>query len=107
MAEEVKRAGIDADVLEEMKRTDSQINAVLTDDTMCKRLIVRGLCELLSEFKQLHKDIDNLYEVMSVCGADKMTAFFREVSTNLQAEKTRATVRAKVSQSHKRTTKKK
>lgn len=107
MAEEVKRAGIDADVLEEMKRTDSQIIAVLTDDTMCKRLIVRGLCELLSEFKQLHKDIDNLYEVMSVCGADKMTAFFREVSTNLQAEETRAKVRAKIAQSHKKPTKKK
>ena len=46
--EETKRAGIDADVLEEMKRTDSDINAVLTDDKLCKRLILRGLCELLS-----------------------------------------------------------
>lgn len=106
---EIKRAEIDKDVLDTMIKSDEEINAVLDNDIACKRLILNCFCELLSELQKLHKDIDDLNTTLSICGADKLTAYFKEIQKNFDSEVVRANVKKKVSKSHqkKKTTTKK
>ena len=97
---EVTGGKIDKDVLDVMKNED--VLAAFSDDVQVKRVILNCFCELLSEIKGLRADFDEFSQTISVCSADKLNDFFKEVRSNFVEEKTRANVRKKVAQGHKK-----
>lgn len=93
-------AKIDKDVLDVMK--DEEILAVLEDDKQVKRLILNCFCEFLSEIKGLRRDFDEFSQMISVCSADKLGEFFKELHGNVAQERKRLEVKERVAQSHKK-----
>lgn len=100
---ETTDAKIDKDVLDVMKNED--ILAAVSDDTQIKRLILNCFCEFLSEIKGLRKDFDEFSQMISVCSADKLADFFKELNGNIAQEEKRLELKEKMSKSHKKSTK--
>lgn len=94
---------IDKEVLDIM--SDEDILKTLEDDKLTKRLILNCFCEFLSEIKGLRKDVGEFSQMVSICSADKLDAFFKEVSTNLNKEEKRQKTLNKIKQSHKKSVK--
>ena len=101
---ETTDAKIDKDVLDVMKNED--ILTALGDDKQVKRLILNCFCEFLSEVKGLRKDFDEFSQMISVCSADKLADFFKELHSNVAKEEKRLELRDKIAQSHKKSSKK-
>lgn len=101
---ETTDAKIDKDVLDVMKNED--ILTALGDDKQVKRLILNCFCEFLSEIKGLRKDFDEFSQMISVCSADKLAQFFKELHSNVAQEEKRLELRDKIAQSHKKPSKK-
>lgn len=101
---ETTDAKIDKDVLDVMKNED--ILKALEDDKQVKRLILNCFCEFLSEVKGLRKDFDEFSQMISVCSADKLADFFKELHSNVAKEEKRLELRDKMAQSHKKSSKK-
>ena len=101
---ETTDAKIDKDVLDIMKNED--IMASISDDKQVKRLILNCFCEFLSEIKGLRKDFDEFSQMISVCSADKLADFFKELHSNVAKEEKRLELRDKIAQSHKKSSKK-
>ena len=101
---ETTDAKIDKDVLDVMKNED--ILTALGDDKQVKRLILNCFCEFLSEIKGLRKDFDEFSQMISVCSADKLADFFKELHSNVAKEEKRLELRDKIAQSHKKSSKK-
>ena len=101
---EITEAKIDKEVLDIMKNED--ILATMSDDKQIKRLILNCFCEFLSEIKGLRKDFDEFSQMISVCSADKLADFFKELHSNVAQEDKRLELRDKIAQSHKKSTKK-
>lgn len=101
---ETTDAKIDKDVLDVMKNED--ILTALGDDKQVKRLILNCFCEFLSEIKGLRKDFDEFSQMISVCSADKLADFFKELHGNVAKEEKRLELRDKIAQSHKKSSKK-
>ena len=79
---------------------------VVGDDKQVKRLILNCFCEFLSEIKGLRKDFDEFSQMISVCSADKLADFFKELHSNVAKEEKRLELRDKIAQSHKKSSKK-
>ena len=62
--------------------------------------------EFLSEIKGLRKDFDEFSQMISVCSADKLADFFKELHSNVAKEEKRLELRDKIAQSHKKSSKK-
>lgn len=101
---ETTDAKIDKDVLDVMKNED--ILTALGDYKQVKRLILNCFCEFLSEIKGLRKDFDEFSQMISVCSADKLADFFKELHSNVAKEEKRLELRDKIAQSHKKSSKK-
>ena len=101
---ETTDAKIDKDVLDVMKNED--ILTAIGDDKQVKRLILNCFCEFLSEIKGLRKDFDEFSQMISVCSADKLADFFKELHSNVAKEEKRLGLRDKMAQSHKKSSKK-
>ena len=101
---ETTDAKIDKDVLDVMKNED--ILTAIGDDKQVKRLILNCFCEFLSEIKGLRKDFDEFSKMISVCSADKLADFFKELHSNVAKEEKRLELRDKIAQSHKKSSKK-
>ena len=101
---QVTEAKIDKDVLDIMKNED--ILASMKDDTQVKRLILNCFCEFLSEIKGLRRDFDEFSQMISVCSADKLADFFKELHGNIAQEEKRIELREKIAKSHQKSTKK-
>ena len=101
---ETTDAKIDKDVLDIMKNED--IMASISDDKQVKRLILNCFCEFLSEIKGLRRDFDEFSQMISVCSADKLADFFKELHSNVAKEEKRLELRDKIAQSHKKSSKK-
>ena len=101
---ETTDAKIDKDVLDIMKNED--VMASISDDKQVKRLILNCFCEFLSEIKGLRKDFDEFSQMISVCSADKLADFFKELHSNVAKEEKRLELRDKIAQSHKKSSKK-
>ena len=100
MAEEVKKQGkIDEDVLDVLKQED--VLAALSDDKQVKRVMLNCFCEFLSEIRGLRTQFEEFSQMISVCSADKLTSFFKELQKNVGEE-----LKEKIMQSHKKSTKK-
>lgn len=85
MAEEVKKQGkIDEDVLDVLKQED--VLAALSDDKQIKRVMLNCFCEFLSEIRGLRTQFEEFSQMISVCSADKLTSFFKELQKNVGEE---------------------
>lgn len=91
---------IDKEVLDIMKNED--IVAAVSDDKLVKRLILNCFCEFLSEIKDLRKEFDEFSQMISVCSADKLADFFKELHGNVAKEEKRIELREKMAKSHKK-----
>ena len=100
---EVTEAKIDKDVLDIMKNED--ILATMEDDKQVKRLILNCFCEFLSEIKGVRRDFDEFSQMISVCSADKLADFFKELHGNIAQEEKRIELKEKMAQSHKKSKK--
>ena len=100
---QVTEAKIDKDVLDIMKNED--ILATMEDDKQVKRLILNCFCEFLSEIKGLRRDFDEFSQMISVCSADKLADFFKELHGNVSQETKRMELRDKIAKSHQKSKK--
>lgn len=100
---EITEAKIDKDVLDIMKNED--ILATMEDDKQVKRLILNCFCEFLSEIKGLRRDFDEFSQMISVCSADKLADFFKELHGNIAQEEKRIELKEKMAKSHKKSKK--
>lgn len=100
---ETTDAKIDKDVLDVMK--NDEILSSLSDDTQVKRLILNCFCEFLSEIKGLRRDFDEFAQMISVCSADKLADFFKELHGNVAQEEKRIELREKMAKSHQKSKK--
>lgn len=101
---EVKHASIDREVLDIMKQED--ILEAIKDEKQLNRLKLNFFCEFLSEIRELRKEFDDFMQMISVCSADKVANFFKELQTNVAQEEKRLELHEKIKQSHKKSTKK-
>lgn len=97
---DVKGGSIDTDVLQIMKEED--VLKAISDDTQIKRVILNCACEMYGEIKNLNKAFDEFSRIISICSADKLTGFFKEVQKNAGEETTRLKVQEKIEKSHKK-----
>lgn len=100
---ETNDAKIDKDVLDIMK--NDEILSSMSDDKQIKRLILNCFCEFLSEIKGLRRDFDEFSQMISVCSADKLADFFKELHGNVAQEEKRQELHKKMSQSHQKSKK--
>jgi HSP20 family molecular chaperone IbpA len=99
----VESAGIDKDVLDIMTQED--VLKAISDETQMKRFELNFFCEFLSEIKGLRKDFDEFSQMISVCSAEKLADFFKELQGNVAQEQKRVELQEKMSQSHKKSKK--
>ena len=99
----VESAGIDKDVLDIMTQED--VLKAISDETQMKRFELNFFCEFLSEIKGLRKDFDEFSQMISVCSAEKLADFFKELQGNVAQEQKRMELQEKISQSHKKSKK--
>lgn len=111
MAEEVKNekievsgGKIDAEVLDVLKQED--ILKAISDDKQVKRLILNCFCEFLSEIRGLRSQFEEFSQMISVCSADKLASFFKELQKNVAVEEKNIELQEKIKESHKKATKK-
>mgnify|MGYP006921153484 CR=1 FL=1 len=103
--EKKTRSGqIDEDVLKQVSRED--IFKALDDEKLLKRAEFNFFCELLSLSKKLNEALNDLNQLISVLGAEKIGAFYKTLMTNVVEEKKRLELQEKISQSHKKRAKK-
>lgn len=103
--EKKTRSGqIDEDVLKQVSRED--IFKALDDEKLLKRAEFNFFCELLSLSKKLNEALNDLNQLISVLGAEKIGAFYKTLMTNVAEEKKRLELQEKISQSHKKKAKK-
>lgn len=99
----VESAGIDKDVLDIMTQED--VLKAISDETQMKRFELNFFCEFLSEIKGLRKDFDEFSQMISVCSAEKLADFFKELQGNVAQEQKRMELQEKMSRSHKKSKK--
>ena len=105
MEKETQTPNIDEDALDVMKQED--ILEAISSEKEMKRFELNCYAELYSAIKDLRADVDALNQMISVVSADKLTAFFKEVSKNLDTEVTRTNVQEKIKKGHKKSQKSK
>lgn len=100
---ETTDAKIDKEVLDIMK--SEEILNSMSDDKQVKRLILNCFCEFLSEIRGLRKDFDEFAQMISVCSADKLADFFKELHSNVSQETKRMELKEKMAKSHQKSKK--
>lgn len=98
-----KRGTIDKEVLDIMK--DDEILAAISDETQKNRLILNCFCEFLSQIRELRKAFDEFSQMISVCSADKIAMFFKELQKNVADEEKRIDLQEKLKKSHRKSKK--
>ena len=76
--------------------------ATLSDDKLVKRFILNCFCEMLSEFNKLENEIKGLSNVLTMCSADKISRYLKEVESGIESETARQEVAQKVAEGHKK-----
>ena len=89
---------LDAEALQIMKEED--VLKAISDDTQIKRVILNCVCELYGEIKNMNTAFEELMKVVSVCSADKLSMFFKEVQKNVSEETQRLNLQKKIKKSH-------
>jgi len=99
MENKVEQAKIDNDVNETMLK--EQIDLGVADETQIRRVELNFFAELLSQFREFNKNMENLYQTLNMVGADKLTQYFKEFSDNFKKEEQSVKLQNKLRQSHK------
>lgn len=100
---QVQTGSIDKDVLDIMK--DKDFLTALGSEIETKRVILNCFCEFLSEIKGLRNDINELTDLITVCSAEKVGDYFKELQKNVKNEQKRLELEEKIHQSHKKSKK--
>jgi len=100
----VNEGKIDKEVLDVLSQED--ILSALSDDKQIKRVVLNCFCEFLSEIRGLRSQFEEFSQMISVCSADKLASFFKELQKNVGEEVKREELQDKIKQSHKKSTKK-
>ena len=101
---EVTGGKIDTETLDALKEED--ILTAISDDKQVKRLILNCFCEFLSEVRGLRSQFEEFSQMISVCSADKLSNFFKELQKNVGEEEKRIELQEKIKESHKKATRK-
>lgn len=101
---EVKKSGIDKDVLDIMTQDD--VLSAIENERELRRFELNCFCEFLSEIKELRKEFDEFMQMISVCSADKIGKFFTELQKNVDKEEKLIELQDKIEKSHKKSKKK-
>lgn len=100
MEEEKKQGQPDAEAIEEMNR--QKIELAISDEKEMNRTELNFYLELFSLIERLEKSIVTLSNTITTVGYDKLTAYFKELSEEVEKEKNRAAAMEIVSRSHKK-----
>lgn len=99
----VEDNGIEEEILDIMSQDD--ILTAISDEKQKNRLILNCFCSLLNEITLLRKEFDDFMQMISVCSADKLAGFFKELQNNVADEAKRVELQEKISKSHKKSKK--
>lgn len=97
---DINEASIDKEVLDIL--SNEEMFETLLDDKLVKRFILNCFCEMLSEMGKLKKEICGLSNVITVCSADKINKYLKEVDTGIKEEEARQAVAEKIAEGHKK-----
>lgn len=100
MEEEKKQGQPDAEAIAAMN--EQKIELVLSDPKEMNRAELNFYLEMFSLIEKLEKSIVTLSNTMTTVGYDKLTAYFKELSDNVEEEKKRVAAAEIVSRSHKK-----
>lgn len=98
MSEQVKEGKID-EAVKEILSSEDVVNA-LADDKQLKRFILNAFCEMLSEIKNLHGDLEQLNSTVAMLGQDKIKAYFKALEKNVKTEESVQDTLKRVRKSH-------
>lgn len=101
---DVKEAGIDVETLDIMKQEDI-MKAIESEDSL-RRFELNCYCEFLGELKKLKEQVQSLSDIITVCGAEKISAFFGKLKDNMEEEEKIINFKEKLNESHKKKKKK-
>lgn len=99
----VEDSGIEEEILDIMSQED--ILTAISDEKQKNRLILNCFCSFLNEITSLRKEFDDFMQMISVCSADKLSNFFKELQKNVADEANRIELQEKISKSHKKSKK--
>lgn len=99
----VQDNGIEEEILDIMSQDD--ILAAISDEKQKNRLILNCFCSFLNEITSLRKEFDEFMQMISICSADKLASFFKELQSNVSDEAKRVQLQEKIKESHKKSNK--
>lgn len=94
---------IDKDVMETMLK--EQIDLGIKDETQIARCELNFFAELLGQLRESNKKLDHTYRLINMIGADKLTEYMKELTTNVKREETIDNIAKKIEKGHKRKSK--
>lgn len=97
-------SNIDKDVLDTMQK--EQVDLGVSNETQMNRCEINFYAELLSQFRVMTKNLEELYQTLNMIGAERLTEYFKELTKNYKKEEERQKIKEKISQSHKKSVKK-
>lgn len=100
MEEEKKQGQPDAEAIAAMN--EQKIELTLSDDKEMNRAELNFYLEMFSLIEKLEKSLITLSNTITTVGYDKLAAYFKELSDNVEEEKKRAAAAEIVSRSHKK-----
>lgn len=90
----------DKEAIEAMQK--EQIALGISDDKEFNRTMLNALLELYSVIGNVQKALSELHNTITIIGADKLSAYFKELSDNVKKEEKRQIALDKVRASHKK-----
>lgn len=95
---EVKKAGIDPEILDIMKQED--VLQSLSNEKDWKRVELNFACEMLGVVKEMNTAFNDMMNFLTICSADKLKSFFKELQKNVDDEENRVNLQEKMKKSH-------
>lgn len=95
---------MDNDVLDTMQK--EQIELGISTEIQMRRTELNFYAELLSQHREMNKQLENLYQTLNMIGAERLTEYFKEFTTNYKNEENRVKLKEKIGKSHKKSAKK-
>ncbi len=85
---DIKAAEIDLDVLSELGR--DCVLKVIDNEKEMRRAELNCMCEMLSQLNHMHIALDEMLNILSIAGNDKIVEFFSAVRENMEKEEAAA-----------------
>lgn len=91
---------IDKDVLDTIQK--EQIELGISTEQQMNRTELNFYAELLSQHRELNKNLEKLYQTLNMIGAERLTQYFKEFTTNFKKEEQSIKLKEKIGKSHKK-----